>query len=111
MTISVLYGLGLFLLIHSAFYIIEQIHYRWCASPGAYGFFQSMLTNGSGMCSQLRKVSNMASSASSNLIYLFTSFIGGWVANTLKKSNPSLQRSETRVGEKMNVDSDIKEQQ
>jgi len=85
-----LYGAGIFLSIHAAFFAIEQIHYRWCVSHGLSGFFTSILTNGSGICTHLRRASLAAANATSNLISVFASFLAGWALSHKKKEDPAI---------------------
>lgn len=66
---TALYFTLLFCLNHFVFWGVEQMHYKWCTGSGLYGFFQSMLTNQSGICSTLRTVSTLASSSSTQVLY------------------------------------------
>lgn len=63
----------IFVSIHSLFWGIEQLHFRWCVGSGISGFITSMLTNQSGICSALRSVS-------SSITYSYTNLISGTVA-------------------------------
>lgn len=69
------YFVVIFLANHALFWGIEQVHFRWCAGHGIYGFFQSMMTNQSGVCSTLRQISGVASSSASQVLYVIVSLI------------------------------------
>lgn len=65
---KIVYFVCVFMCIHAIFWGIEQIYFNWCVGQGFYGFFTSIVTNQSGVCSALRSVSSTISSSSTNLI-------------------------------------------
>lgn len=65
-----------YLLLHTVFYTLEQIHYNFCTPCGISGYITSLFTSRSSMCKALRTVSWHASDASANVIYAAVSLLG-----------------------------------
>ena len=84
-------GLYFFLLFcanHFVFWGVEQLHYNWCTGRGLYGFFQSMLTNQSGVCSAFRRISGLASSSGTQVLYAVIGLIASKLYNSERSQNP-----------------------
>jgi hypothetical protein len=95
------YFLMLFCLNHFVFWGVEQMHYRWCTGSGLYGFFQSMLTNQSGICTTFRTVSGMASSSSTQVLYTVIATIAAKLYQSKHKSLVSATQSSQKQQSKL----------
>jgi len=78
-----LYSILLFVVLHTIFYSFEQLHYNFCTPCGFTGFIRSFFTNQSTICNALKVVSWNASVASSGMMSLTISIIGGVVMNSI----------------------------
>lgn len=67
---QILYYIITFFILHTAFYCLEHIHYKYCVPRGVSGFFQSMITSNSSPCVTIRWVSTHISSTSIGIISL-----------------------------------------
>lgn len=70
------YFLFYYLLLHTLFYGLEQLHYNFCTPCGFTGFITSIFTSRSSMCKALRTISWHASDASANVMYAGISLLG-----------------------------------
>lgn len=71
----IIYALVSFLAIHTAFFLLEHVHYACCVPHGISGFFKSMIVSNSPPCIGLRWVSRTLSTTAINLIYLIGTII------------------------------------
>jgi len=76
------YSLGYFVLLHTTFYCIEQLHCNFCTPFGWSGFIQSFFTSQSTICTTLKVLSWHASLASLNMMSLSVSLIGALLTNS-----------------------------
>ena len=76
-----------FIVLHTIFWTIEQIHYSYCTPCGFHGFLQSFFTSRSIICNSLRTVSIFASDASANSICFLISLIGSYAITRITRIN------------------------
>lgn len=76
------FSLFFYIILHTLFYVIEQLHHSYCTPCGVQGFIQSFFTNQSTLCSGLKAVSWHTSNASANMMSIFVSLIGGYITST-----------------------------
>lgn len=83
---QILYYILTFLMMHTAFYCLEHIHYKYCVPQGVTGFFQSMITGNSSPCVTLRYISTNLSHSSIGII----SIIGSLIVSTFVMGVPAM---------------------
>lgn len=83
-------------MLHTAFYCLEHIHYKYCVPQGVSGFFQSMITSNSSPCVTIRWVSTHISSTSIGII----SLIGAMLVSKFVSHSPILHSPHNIVSSK-----------
>ena len=70
MSNTLIYSILTFFVLHTAFFLLEQVHYKYCVPAGLAGYFTSMFSSNSPPCVALRYVSTGISASIISLISL-----------------------------------------
>ena len=62
--------------VHTFYWSIEQLRFKWCVPCGFSGYFQSLVVNQSLVCKLLTETSKIMSNYQFNTITMLSSFVG-----------------------------------
>ena len=65
-----------YILMHTAYWSIEQLRFMWCVPCGFSGYFQSLIVNQSLVCKLLTETSKIMGDYQWNTITMLSSFVG-----------------------------------
>ena len=65
-----------YMFVHTIYWGLEQVRYSWCVSHGIAGYFHSLITSQSMMCTILTESSRVMSNTQFSNLTMLTSFIG-----------------------------------
>lgn len=78
---TILMAVGGFVLFHTIFYALEQVHMTYCVPRGVSGYFQSMLLSNSPMCTNIRWISTMVNTSTIQILYVCATLFLGAIGN------------------------------
>lgn len=91
-------------MLHTAFYCLEHIHYKYCVPRGVSGFFQSMITSNSSPCVTLRWVSTHLSSSSIGVISVIGALFVSKFITTVQNSSHKMYEENKKENKAMVAD-------
>lgn len=76
-----------YLFIHTIYWGLEQLRYKWCVSHGLSGYLYSLLVSQSLVCTALTETTKALSNTQISNITMFTTFIGLKCVGLFQKDN------------------------
>ena len=65
---TLLYSIATFFLLHTTFFMLEHMHYKYCVPSGVSGYFKSIFSSNSPPCVTIRYISTGISTSIISLI-------------------------------------------